>query len=152
VVRESDDARNIPALIADLSVRGVWQAQTTALFDIRVVDTDALSYLNRTVTSVLTSAETAKKAKYHQACEQRRASFTPFVVSVVGMLAKEAKFFLKRLSETLAERSGKSHSELANWTRTHISLAVLRATHHCLRGSRRPWKSISVEDGALPSI
>jgi len=30
-------------LIADLCVHGVWESQTKALFDIRVVDTDAQS-------------------------------------------------------------------------------------------------------------
>jgi len=37
--------------------RGVWQPQTEALFDIRVVDTDARSYCGRTPTAVLCSAE-----------------------------------------------------------------------------------------------
>ncbi len=34
------DASN-GALVADLSVRGVWQPQVDSLFDVRVVDTDA---------------------------------------------------------------------------------------------------------------
>ena len=34
------------ALIADLGVRGVWEPQAMALFDIRVVDTDARSFLS----------------------------------------------------------------------------------------------------------
>ena len=41
VVQEADNARGIPALIADLVVRGILQPQTEALFDIRVLDTDA---------------------------------------------------------------------------------------------------------------
>ena len=41
VVREADDAKQVPALIADLGVRGFWQAQKMALLDIRVTDTDA---------------------------------------------------------------------------------------------------------------
>ena len=41
VVQEACDGRG--ALIADLAVCGVWQAQCDALFDIRVVDTDAPS-------------------------------------------------------------------------------------------------------------
>ena len=36
---------NGKALIADLGARGVWEPQTMALFDIRVVNTDARSYL-----------------------------------------------------------------------------------------------------------
>ena len=46
--------------IADLSIRGVWQPQTAALLDVRVVDTDAQSYASRTVDAVLCSAEQEK--------------------------------------------------------------------------------------------
>ena len=57
VLTESDDAQNIPALMADLSVRGVWQPQTVALLDVRVIDTDAQSYVDRSVDAILSSAE-----------------------------------------------------------------------------------------------
>ena len=59
----------------------MWQPQTAALLDVRVVYTDAQSYACRTVDAVLCSAEQEKKRKYLAAVE-RRASFTPFVVSV----------------------------------------------------------------------
>ena len=35
VVREADEIRGVSALVADLGVRGVWQPQTEALFDVR---------------------------------------------------------------------------------------------------------------------
>ena len=35
-----------PGLIADLGVRGVWIQQGKALFDVRVADTDAVSYVS----------------------------------------------------------------------------------------------------------
>ena len=41
---EADDARAVTALVADLGVRGMWQPQTEALIDVRVVDTDAPSH------------------------------------------------------------------------------------------------------------
>ena len=61
IVRESDESRGINALVADLRIRGVWQPQTAALFDIRVVHTDAQSYVGRSVQVVLKSAELDKK-------------------------------------------------------------------------------------------
>ena len=64
IVQEADDASGRPALIGDLSIRGVWQPQTAALLDFRVVDTDAQSYASRTVDGVLCSAEQEKKRKY----------------------------------------------------------------------------------------
>ena len=94
-MRDSSDGAD--ALIADLCVRGAWEPQTEALFDIRVVDTDARSYRARTPHDVLSTAEGEKKRKYLQACQDRRATFTPLCVSVDGMLGSEAAFFVKRM-------------------------------------------------------
>ena len=58
--RESDDISGIPALITDISMRGVWQPQTVALPDVLVIDTDAQSYtmyLSHPVSAILLSAE-----------------------------------------------------------------------------------------------
>ena len=38
IVRDADPVRGLPALVADLGVRGLWAAQTEALLDIRVMD------------------------------------------------------------------------------------------------------------------
>ena len=46
IVREASDDGS--ALKADLAVHGVWKPPYDALFDIRVVDTDAPSYRSRT--------------------------------------------------------------------------------------------------------
>ena len=66
IVREADIETNTPALIADLAVRGVWSPQTEALFDVRIVDTDARSYGDLSPTVVLGNAEKEKKDKYKQ--------------------------------------------------------------------------------------
>ena len=62
-----------PSLVADLGVRGVWQPQTQALFDIRVIDTDAPSHVhvNRSVAAILASAEAEKKKIYNNAANAR---------------------------------------------------------------------------------
>ena len=59
VVRDGD--ADGPGLIADLGVRGMWQPQGEALFDVRVVDTDAQSYISRSVADVLVNAEEEEK-------------------------------------------------------------------------------------------
>ena len=58
IVREGNDT--VPALIADLGIRGVWLPQIEALFDIQVTDADAPS---RSVKNILTTAEEGKKCK-----------------------------------------------------------------------------------------
>jgi len=94
-------ASNSDTLIADLCVRGVWQPQTKALFDIRVIDTDALSYSACTPLTLLCLAEAEKKRKYSQACHDCHATFTPLCASVDGVFGPEMEFFVKRLSEFL---------------------------------------------------
>ena len=72
IVQEANDADGVvPSLITDLSIRGVWQPQTVALFDVRVTDTDAPSHSQRVVTAVLSSAEEEKKKKYSEAAALR---------------------------------------------------------------------------------
>ena len=93
-----DGSAGDDTLITDLCVRGVWEPQTKALFDNRVVDTDARSSLAFSPCDVLCSAE-GEKHKYLQACQNRRATFTPLCVSVDGMLGSEAEFFVKRLRD-----------------------------------------------------
>ena len=79
VVKEPDVENGTPALIADLSARGVWDRQSAASFDIRVTDTDAPSYENRNPMNVLKTAEIEKKNKYGPDCEEKHMSFTPLV-------------------------------------------------------------------------
>jgi len=147
VVSDGSDGISEP-LVADLCVRGVWQPQTEALFDIRVVDTDARSYCGRTPTAVLCSAEAEKKRKYSVACQSRRATFTPLCVSVDGLLAPEANYFVRRLGDHLSAKWEQPFSVVTGWVRARLSFAILRAALLCVRGSRTKWRSLGVVDGA----
>jgi hypothetical protein len=146
IVREASS--NSPALIADLSVRGVWLPQSEALFDIRIVDTDAQSYVNRSPSDVLASAEKEKKDKYQQACIERRALFTPLCISVDGMLGNETTVYIKKLADMLSLKWSSNYNHILCWLRTHLSFAILRASILCLRGSRTKWRSVSICDGS----
>jgi len=98
----SDGSNSIfELLVTDLCVRGVWQPQTKALFDIRVVDTDTWSYCGHTPAAMLCSAEVEKERKYSLAFQSCHSSFTPLCVSADGLLAPEARFFVQRLSDSL---------------------------------------------------
>ena len=80
-------------LVADFSARGVWQPQATALFDVRVIDTDAPSYINKTPVNVLKIAEREKKQKYGRACEARIGLL---VIDPFPLITREQKHGLKR--------------------------------------------------------
>ena len=135
-----------PGLKADLLVRGVWHPQQNASFDIRVTDTDALSYADKSSDQILRAAEHEKKQKYMEACMTRHITFTPLVVSVDGLLAPEFQFFVKTLSLRLAEKWGKAYSVTAKWVRTRLNFAIFRATNLCIRGTRTKWRSVRFID------
>ena len=121
-------------------------SRTEALFDFRVCNADAQSYANRPVTAVLDSLAQAKKTKHAQACRQRRADFTPFIVTTDGVIQREGQHFLRRLASRLANKWSKSYSTTMNFVRTQLSLAILRATGHCLRGARKKMLPLRFED------
>ena len=63
VRQEANVAEGVLSLIADLSIRGVWQPQTVALFDVRVTDNDTPLHSQRVVTAILSSAEEEKRTE-----------------------------------------------------------------------------------------
>jgi hypothetical protein len=64
---------------------------------------------------VLATHECEKKKKYLEACLGQRHRFSPFVVSTDGLLGKEAKTLLKKLSALLAKKWEKSYSEVCGY-------------------------------------
>jgi hypothetical protein len=144
----------------DLLIRGFWARGTDCILDVRVffvTDTDAKSYCKRAPAKVLESQEKEKKRKYLESCLEYRRHFTPFVCSVDGMLGREAKTFAKRLAAKLANKWEKSYSQVCGYVNARLSIAIVRATHLCMRGSRVPVHKISIrypqwEDGAGLSL
>ena len=140
----------LSALVADLGVRGVWLPQVEAIFDIRVVDTDAPSYDNRSPSEVLKTAEREKKLSMRVLHVKRgMLSLLRCVVQLmVSMVGCEANGFLKLIGERLASKWDQSYSVVMGWIRARLSFAILRATMLCLRGSRSKWRSLGLDDGA----
>jgi hypothetical protein len=123
--------------------------------DVRVTDTDAKSYRHRDPAKVLISQqEKEKKRKYLEPCLEQRRHFTPFVCSTDGMLGHEASTFAKRLAAKLANKWQRTYSQVCGYyVKARLSIAIVRTTHLCLRGSRIPTHQISTrcplwEDGA----
>ena len=147
VVCDSLESSN-GSLVADIAIRGVWQRQATALFDVRVIDTDAKSYLHRPPQSIIVTAEREKKRKYSTACAAKHVSFTPLCFSVDGLMGAEAKSFLDRLGDFLATKWERLYSIVVLWLRVKLSMALLRATNVCLRGTRCKLRPMHIDDGA----
>ena len=56
----------------DLLIRDLWKYGTDSVHDMRVVNTDALSYLKKAPEKCLHEAEKGKKKMYLEACLQQR--------------------------------------------------------------------------------
>ena len=60
-----------------------------ALFDVKVVDTDAPSHRTRSPEAILESGAKEKKRVYEQAVVEQRGNSTPIVLSVDGLLSTQ---------------------------------------------------------------
>ena len=97
----------------------------------------------------LDSGAIEKKRVYHLAVEDWRGNFTPFVLSVDGLLQREASHFVKRLSASLASKWEKPFSDVLAFVRSRLLFALVHSASMCLRGSRVKWRSVlGFDDGA----
>jgi hypothetical protein len=122
----------------DILIRGLWSRGTDCTIDVRITDVDAKSNQSKDPDKVLLAHEREKKKKCLGACLEQRRHFSPFVVSADGLLGKEAKIPLRKLSAMLAEKWEKPCSEVCGYANARMSIAIVRATHLCIRGSRTP--------------
>jgi hypothetical protein len=75
----------------DILIRGLWESGTDCKLNVRATDTDTPNCQMKDPSKVLEVAERLKKEKYLQPCLDQRRHLTPFIVSVDGLIGKEAK-------------------------------------------------------------
>eukprot|EP00731_Ephydatia_muelleri_P019543 Em0012g368a len=75
-----------------------------------VTDTDAPSHCHRAPNAILESSSQEKKKMYKTAVDDRRGTFSPFVLSVDGLLHKEASHFLRYMATVLSFKWDKAFS------------------------------------------
>ena len=104
------------------------------MFDIRIVNLNAGSYLGMTPEEALAKAKKEKKDLYLQACLERRNTFTPMVYSADGIPGAEALAAQKRLATLLIYKLKWEYSEMCGFVRARMSLAIVRYNRLLLRG------------------
>ena len=81
--------------------------------------------------------EIEMKCQYEQRVREiEHSSFTPFVLSATGGMAKEATVFYKRLASCLAAKWDQSYSATMSWLRCRLTFSLLRSAIQCIRGAR----------------
>ena len=121
---------------ADISCYGFFTRGKDCLFDIRITNTDARSYRNKCPSKVIADQEKEKKDKYLDTCHELRKDFVPLVYSVDGMAGKEARAAEKRLASALAKKWKRPYSQMVQYVKMRMNIAIVRSNSLLLRGSR----------------
>ena len=85
--------------------RVLWDVQFGTIIDVKLGDTDAESYKYEPMAALLAHWETIKKDNHSKHCHDRRKHFSPFFLSVDGMLGREALVLLSQLNICMAEKT-----------------------------------------------
>ena len=121
----------------DIRVRGFWECQRSAFFDVRVCHPNADSYKDLELRQVYKIHENEKKRLYaRRVLEIEQGTFTPLVFTTTGGMGKECMRYHSRLAELLAIKKGEDYATTISWIRARTSFALLRSALTCLRGSR----------------
>ena len=151
ILQESNENEDLEGLRADWSVRGFWDSQRTALFDVCIFNADASSLKNQPLQSVFNAKKNMKKSKYCKAAAARRASFTPVIASCEAILDNEAEIYVKRLATIMSKNWKTSYSRVLSYVRARFQICIIRSVSLCLRGSRTKWRGAGfVDHAAIP--
>ena len=130
-----DQSNRVLELWGDVAVHGFWTRGTTAIFNIRVTDTDTNSYRNTDCVKVLKRQEKEKKDKYGETCRHAHMHFTPLVFLVDGMEGEETTAAWKRLASRLAAKWKCKYSRVCGFVHSRLAFTLVRLASRCLRGT-----------------
>ena len=113
----------------DIEAYGFWGSlHERALFDVRVFNPFARSYVTSPSGTSYRPHERAKVREYEQRVREiERASFTPLVFSATGGMAPRAKVFYKKLSDLLAVQRKDNYSRTIALVRAMLNFSLLRS-------------------------
>ena len=116
---------------------GYGEDDLNAHIDVRVFNPFAPSNRSSSVSAAYTRHEKAKNRSYEQRLRDvEHASFVPAVFSTTGGMSKCASDLYKRIAVLLTEKTGESYSLAMAFIRCRLSVALIRASVMCVRGSR----------------
>ena len=128
----------------DIRARGFWNNGQKAFFDIRVFDTKACRYLNKSLQQCHAMNEHEKKRSYNERVLQVvHETFTPWVFSIYSSMGRERNTFYSRLSQLISDKRNLLKSITMNWIRTKVCFALLKSSLLNLPCSRTVCRKVS---------
>ena len=140
----------------DVSAVGIWSSMERTFLDVRVMHPNSASYKDTKIDDLYIQHETEKKRTYnHRIMHVEKGSFSPLVFSTTGGMGPEATRYHKRIAELISTKRGELYSEVVNFIRTKLRVALLRSTLVAIRGERgkrRKMRDTALEDLSLNLI
>ena len=128
----------------DIRACEVWERGQKAFLDLRVFDSNACRYLNKSSQQCHVMNEQEKKRAYNERVLQiEHGTFAPLVFSIYRIMGSECRTFYSRLSDLLSEKRDLPKSITMNWIRTKKCFALMKSSFLCLRDSRTLCKKIA---------
>ena len=91
----------------------------------------------------------------HRIMHVEKGSFSPLIFSTTGGMGPEATRYHKRIAELISVKRGELYSEVVNFIRTKVRVALLKSTLVAIRGERgrrRRTQNTPIEDLSLNLI
>jgi hypothetical protein len=120
----------------DLLLRGLFAPHTDCIVDVAIIDLNCKTHSSVPYEQALKTKEKSKRSLYLQPCLAQRRHFSPFVAATDGTLGPSATAILKNIARRLADKWQQPYSTTMGCVHGRISIALARACHRCLRGSR----------------
>ena len=101
----------------DVMIRVLWYSQLDTIIDIKLGDSDAETYKHDPMPTLLARWEKIKTDKHGKHRNNQRKHFSPFVLSVDGLLGREALVVISQLSEVMAEKREEPLLQVRRWVK-----------------------------------
>ena len=99
----------------DILIRRLLEIYTGDIIDTRFGDAEADTYKHKPMDKILFHWNNQNKYKHSNHCHEQRKYFSPFILSVDGMLRKEALVVLSNLSRLVKEKLEETISHVHGW-------------------------------------
>ena len=99
------------------------------IHDMCVVNTDTLSHWNKSLDKITYTAEKEKKNNILDSCLQQHCHFSPFIVSVDGLLNVELEDTIKHIANHLATKWNQPYSQTCGYVKIRMATTLVCDTH-----------------------
>ena len=111
----------------DVLIQGLWDRQNNDIIYTKIGDADAYTYKFDPMDKLLYWWEKMRKDKHGNHCHEQRKQFSLFILSVYGMLGREALIVVVNLSQLMAARMDRPILHMKVCINGWISIAVARS-------------------------